>query len=341
MYTLKQIPEDFIVIEKNDSLVSNLKDKGSYVYLLLKKKERNSTHVVKEIANQLSIKEREIGFAGTKDKRAVTEQYISIPAFVNLKKINSINLDNCELKILGYADTPISLGQLDGNKFRIVVRNLENEKPQPLDTFPNYFDEQRFSENNVEIGRAIVKKDFVKAVKLIDNFNCVKSLDQSPNDYIGALKKISLRILKMYVHAYQSYLWNETLIRYIKNKTTDFRKSEYSQGELIFPNQKLNDIKIPLIGFTLDDFIISSEIMNIIDDLLDKEDLVPADFMIRQIPEISSEGDLREAFAEVLALKMSEIEDDELNLDKKKITLNFTLNKGSYATMFIKAIFVK
>jgi len=72
---------------------------------------------------------------------------------------------------------------------------------------------------------------------------------------------------------------------------------------------------------------------------MQKEDLDYTDFVIKQIPEISMEGELRKAFIEINDLQISKPEDDELNQGKKKLKLTFSLNKGSYATMVIKQIF--
>src|SRR3989338_10267783 len=75
MYKLKQVPEDFIVKE-----VSTIKieDNGKYSYFILKKKNYNTLNAIQAVANKLGINIKNIGFAGNKDKNAVTEQAISI-----------------------------------------------------------------------------------------------------------------------------------------------------------------------------------------------------------------------------------------------------------------------
>ena len=74
MYKIKQIPEDFIVKEINDIILNN---DGKYSYFLLKKKNYNTLNAIKAIAKKLKINEKDIGFAGNKDKEAVTKQTIS------------------------------------------------------------------------------------------------------------------------------------------------------------------------------------------------------------------------------------------------------------------------
>ena len=307
MYTLKQFPEDFIVKE-----VSNVKinDKGKYSYYLLKKKKRNTLDVIREIAKQLRIKERLIGFAGSKDKHAVTEQVISI-----LGKKKEVNIDNVELKFLGKGDEPINLGDLAGNKFEIIVRNVE-KIPSKITFVENYFDEQRFSKHNAQIGKHLIKKEFKEAVQLIDNPKVQQHLPKS--DAVGALRKLPLRLLKMYVHAYQSYLWNETLAAQLKGK-----ECKYSLGKFVFSDEK-KELSIPLIGFT--------ELNNpVIKKIMGKEKITHKDFIIKQIPELSMEGEERKAFIEVKNLEIEK---------KDNIKVKFTLPKGSYATMVIRKLFL-
>ena len=117
------------------------------------------------MAKQLRKPVKHIGYAGLKDKEAVTEQFVSIYKGTQ-RQIEKLDLKDIELVFKGYADERINLGSHEGNHFVITVRNLTNEKinKKPI---PNYFDEQRFSTDNVTIGRAIVKKDFKKAIELI------------------------------------------------------------------------------------------------------------------------------------------------------------------------------
>ncbi|MEK6809865.1 MAG: tRNA pseudouridine(13) synthase TruD [Nanoarchaeota archaeon] len=335
MYKLKQVPEDFVVIE-----VPSVKTgkSGKYCYFWMKKSGRNTLDAVKELAKRLRVKEKEIGFAGSKDRHAVTEQMISI-AGVKREEVEKIDLENISLEFYGYGVMPISLGDLLGNRFEIVIRNIEDEKIEKVHLIENYFDEQRFSENNVEIGRNLLKKDFAKAVSLVDDFKVRKYLEIKTNDSVGALKVLPLRQLRMYVNAYQSYLWNKTVARYLEKNGEVLKKISYSGGELVFISDagKFKELKIPLIGFS-HETVGDAEIQGIIDALMDEEHLSYADFIIKQIPELTLEGELRNTFIEVKDCKIGKKEKDELNPGRKKVKVSFALPKGSYATMLIKRI---
>ncbi|NQV90892.1 tRNA pseudouridine(13) synthase TruD [Candidatus Woesearchaeota archaeon] len=307
MYKLKEKPEDFIVREKSNV---NIKDQGRFSYFKLTKKNRNTLDVVKEIAKQLGIKENEIGFAGSKDKHAITEQLISIPR----KKVE-VNVENVSLEFVGYGDKPISLGDLEGNYFEIVISNYSG-KIDNINFVENYFDEQRFSKSNARVGKHLVKKEFKEACAVL-------GLDVVKNNFIGALSKIPMRMLRMYVNAYQSYLWNETVASVLRMKDV-LKKVDYSLGTFVFV-KKCEDLQIPLIGFGSDEFE-SDEVKEVIKNIMKKEGIRYKDFIIKQIPQLTLEGELRDVFIDVKGFKVT----------KNKVS--FFLQKGSYATMVIKKV---
>ena len=335
MYKLKQIPEDFIVIELP---AIKAEPRGKYLYFWMKKKEKNTLDVVKELARQLCIKERDIGFAGSKDKHAVTEQMISITG-VSKEMVENLNIKQVLLQFYGYGNKPISLGDLQGNEFEVMVRNLTQEKIEETTLVENYFDEQRFSTQNVKIGRHLIHKEFAEAVSLIDEEKVKSYLDQKPKDYVGALRILPIRLLRMYVNAYQSYLWNKTVASYLRKKEKILKKMKYSAGELIFFSklEKFRDLEIPLIGFGHED-VEDEEVQEIINQIMEEENISYADFIIKQIPALTLEGELRKAIVPVHDLEVGRKTKDELNSGKKKVEISFTLSKGSYATMVIKRI---
>src|SRR3989344_9033417 len=103
MYQLKTIPEDFIVKE-----ISNFKiqSSGKYLYYKLFKRNRNTPDVIRELARRLHLKDKQIGFAGNKDKQAVTEQLISFYQ-VGKDKVKNLDLNQVKLEFLGYGNEPI------------------------------------------------------------------------------------------------------------------------------------------------------------------------------------------------------------------------------------------
>jgi tRNA pseudouridine13 synthase len=341
MCKIKQVPEDFIVKEISEP---EIKENGKYTYFTLKKTNYTTEKAVSTIAKYLNIERKRIGYAGSKDKNALTEQVISIMSSI---KKQDISLKDIELKYIGKGNERINLGNLKENRFIITVRNLDNINLNIKETLriPNYFDEQRFSENNAQIGKAIIKKDFKKAVDLILGDNLKQSgfekdvkehILKKPNDFVGAIKKVPKKIRMMYVHAFQSLIFNETVAEIIKKNTDDYKIVNYSNGQLIFPNNEMQNQKIPLIGFGIEFKNKQIEEISLI--LMEKHKISLRDFIIRTMPELSFEGDCRNMFINAENIK-TKTEDDELNKDKKKCIISFALQKGSYATIVIKKIF--
>ncbi|MDP3728226.1 MAG: tRNA pseudouridine(13) synthase TruD [bacterium] len=185
---IKELPEDFVVKEVLDLKI----EEGSYHYYLVTKKNWNTLDLVKEIGQRLHVKD--VGYAGNKDRNAVTSQYISVQ-----KKI-TFTLKNVTFEYVGTGKQRIFLGSLKGNAFTLTLRDLE-KKISPVKEVVNYFGEQRFSTKNALIGKMFVKKQFKDACKELE-------LVTVQNDYVGALKRLGKEQLKFYVHGYQSELWN-------------------------------------------------------------------------------------------------------------------------------------
>ncbi|MEK6950539.1 MAG: tRNA pseudouridine(13) synthase TruD [Nanoarchaeota archaeon] len=348
MYLLKTIPEDFIVTEIS---ALKLKPAGKYLYFKLSKKNWNTLEAVKAIANNLNITEKQIGFAGSKDKQAITLQFCSVSG-VSKERLLKVKIDGLKIEVVGYGDIPISLGDLQGNSFEIVVRNLEprnferKTKPKIISSLPsvkyipNYFDEQRFGKNNAAIGKQLLRKDFAEAITLLNLSQCNEYLASRPHDFIGALKLLPLRQLRLYLNAYQSWLWNETLAQYLQKAGTAIGEIPYSQGKFVFSRENFPGLEIPIIGFGTDLMDLEPGLREIIHKIMEKEDISFSDFIIKQIPTLTLEGERRKALVEVQDLKIDPQEEDERHPGKRKVKLSFTLPKGSYATIVVKGMFL-
>ena len=336
MYKIKQLPEDFIVREIKDI---EFDDNGQYAYFLLKKKNHNTLEAAEKIAKKLKISIKSIGFAGNKDKNAVTEQFVSIKN--GKKDFERIILKGIELRYLGKGNGEIYLGRLKGNEFNITMRNLTQEEIKKIENkaknkqifMPNYFGKQRFSKNNHLVGKAIINGDFKKAVELVlkanseHNERIKEHLQKQKNDFIGALKIIPFKMLKLYVHSYQSFLFNKALEEYISVNKENSNRPDYNQ-------------KITIAGFSTElKESKNKQIKNIIEKILEEEKITERDFIIRAIPDLSSEGSERNAFVRISDFKITKTEKDELNEGKKKIAVSFSLPKGCYATVLIDFLF--
>lgn len=168
---LKQLPADFIVEEIPDYTVSSEKDE--HTIFLLQKQEIDTFDAIRRIAQRLHISLFEIGYAGLKDKHALARQYVSIPTRYN---VLGLKLDSVVLTLIGYSRKKIKIGDLAGNRFTIITRDIQKDEltdiplnAQAIATsgVPNYFDSQRFGSviDKVFIGKEVILKRYETAVK--------------------------------------------------------------------------------------------------------------------------------------------------------------------------------
>jgi len=345
---IKHIPEDFIVEEIP---IKEWDDAGPFCVFKLTKISLDTQQAADIIGKRFRFPSSDIKYSGTKDKHAHTTQFVSIP---NRHGINQIRLDEDNLKLehVGYSEEPLSLGTLKGNRFILTVRELEKKelhtiksrtsKKSTLD-IPNYFDEQRFSSNNYNIGKSIMKREYKKAVEYMcesSNFytdTVTIYLAAHPNDYVGALQHIPRKTLMMFIHAVQSFIFNEALSRIllehaIKNNIKHYIVP-YSAGNFVFYENQSNyeelsnslEFTLDLVGFN------TSNMNHQIKYLMNELGITPRDFIIRAMPELSVDGTTRVGFISVENLDVKIMDD--------RAILEFELPKGAYATIVIKMLF--
>ena len=172
MFRIKERPQDFFVKEIIDI---PLGERGEYAYYRVRKIERNTIDIVRELANRFRLPIKNITFAGLKDKNAVTEQYLAIKGLKNPPQ--TFEGDNYKLTLVGYSDKPLQLGEFKGNYFEIVVRNVSKTERERAERnlpfiakygFANYFGEQRFGsiKNAKEfIVKFLLRHDYEGALK--------------------------------------------------------------------------------------------------------------------------------------------------------------------------------
>ncbi|MCL2334099.1 MAG: tRNA pseudouridine(13) synthase TruD, partial [Candidatus Methanoplasma sp.] len=174
---LKKEPEDFIVSEIFDKpeVVQN----GRFVIAEVTTRNWETNRLVRLLSKNLGISRERVGFAGTKDKRAVTTQLMSFECPADL--MNRIELKDVEIRNLYTARRGIQIGDLKGNIFSIRVRECDMQKddiPETIESvtsaikkvggFPNYFGVQRFGVVRPithKVGEYIIRGDLEGAVR--------------------------------------------------------------------------------------------------------------------------------------------------------------------------------
>jgi tRNA pseudouridine13 synthase len=170
---LRSVPEDFRVDEI--PLEGKGGSAGPFLICRLTKTNWELQHAVKELAKRLGISHRRIGWAGTKDRNAITRQWISLYN-VTAEQVAAVYLKDITIEVLGQSNEALCLGDLKGNRFEIVIRDTESPDPGGqvaeisgtiADGIPNYFGLQRFGAIRPvthRVGEWILRGDYEQAV---------------------------------------------------------------------------------------------------------------------------------------------------------------------------------
>ncbi len=338
-FHFKQSPRDFVVEEIP---LYEFSGEGEHLVLLVRKKNMSTLELVSVLAKYLGIQNKEIGYAGLKDKHAMTKQYISIH-----KKYEEAleRFEHPDVKIVSktYHDNKIKIGHLQGNRFYIKVKKVTPTAAKKIDEalkniadfgMPNYFGYQRFGNDgdNHFDGEKIAK---------------------------GEKKERNPKIRKLLISAYQSHLFNLWLSRRLEiNTLVQNFTIEELESILNLPNDEVAKLKLQKHPFKM----ISGDIMEhypygrLFD--FDGAEEDSQRFLERQISvtgllsgtkvkvasgiagtiekdffqEINAEGARRYAW-----VYPTQIE-GRYNSMEAQYEMNFTLPKGSYATVLIEEI---
>ncbi len=167
--TLKEHNADFVVEEIPAYLPCG---DGEHLYLHIEKNGRPTLEVVNEIARHFRVKTRGMGYAGMKDKNAITRQYISVHTFDD-GPLATLEIPGVTVLSATRHRNRLRIGHLKGNRFIIKIRDLADPvaaQPQAEKVLnhlvqfgaSNAFGEQRFGyrARNHLIGRAYLLQDY-------------------------------------------------------------------------------------------------------------------------------------------------------------------------------------
>lgn len=226
--TIRTTPEDFVVEEIPAYPASG---KGEHLFITLRKKGRTTLDVVRELARAFGADQRGVGFAGMKDRHAVTTQTVSIPVPIAVPVepiLATLSLANVEILDARRHDNKLKPGHLDGNRFHLKLRGLSLEDAQRVrdkleetarQGAPNSFGPQRFGRDGTNPARALA---------------WLAGKERGPRD------RHEQRLL---FSALQSMLFNQVLDRRIADGTWttvlpgDLAKKHDSGGLFLVPNE--------------------------------------------------------------------------------------------------------
>lgn len=158
---LKVKPEHFIVKE---DLGFEFKGSGEHLMLKIRKTGENTSFVANELAKFMGVKSKDIGWAGLKDRHAVTEQWLSVHLPKgDVSELSLFSQRHPSVEILEFTrhDKKLRPGDLQGNFFEITLTEVSDtaEVEARLSKVsehgvPNYYGEQRFGRNGNNVSEA-------------------------------------------------------------------------------------------------------------------------------------------------------------------------------------------
>ncbi len=164
---IRVAPEDFDVTEIDGFEASGA---GEHLLLTIEKRGMNTAFVARLLAEWAGVDERAVGYAGLKDRHAVTRQRFSVqlpgreaPDTATLERDDAAT--GQRLRVLGQArhSRKLPRGALAGNRFMLVLREVEGDRgaiEQRLQAIaargvPNYFGGQRFGHGGGNVDKAL------------------------------------------------------------------------------------------------------------------------------------------------------------------------------------------
>lgn len=196
---LKSQPADFQVEEQ---IAYSLSGEGEHLWLWVEKEGENTDWVAQQLAKWAGIKLRDVGYAGLKDRQAITRQWFSL--YLPGREDPDLSLFQFEnMRILRHTrhQRKLQTGGLSANRFILTLRAVEGDKTQ-IETrlnqiqqqgVPNYFGEQRFGRN---------EHNLVMAQRL---FN-------------GELTRLKPAQRSLYISAARSFIFNAVLAERIRHQ---------------------------------------------------------------------------------------------------------------------------
>ncbi|XP_070280719.1 pseudouridylate synthase 7 homolog isoform X1 [Myotis yumanensis] len=283
------------------------KSRGSYCHFVLYKENKDTMDAINVLSKYLRVKPNIFSYMGTKDKRAITVQEIAVLK-ITAQRLAHLNkcLMNFKLGNFSYQKNPLKLGELQGNHFTVVLRNItgtDDQVEQAMNSlkeigFINYYGMQRFGTTAVptyQVGRAILQNSWAEVMDLIlkprsgaEKGYLVRCREEwaKTKDPAAALRKLPVKrcvegqLLRglskygmknivsafgiiprnnrlMYIHSYQSYVWNNMVSKRIEeygltpvpgDLVLKGATATYIEEEDV-NNYSIHDVVMPLPGF--------------------------------------------------------------------------------------------
>ncbi|RLB59461.1 MAG: tRNA pseudouridine(13) synthase TruD [Deltaproteobacteria bacterium] len=157
---IKVEPEDFQVDEIPAYRPSG---SGDHLLVLVEKRNHTTPRLARALARHLRLAEFDVGMAGLKDRRALTRQWLSLPASC-AGQLDDFHMEGVRLLEVARHNNKLKTGHLKGNRFRILLRECPAGAVADIRTraerllasgVPNYFGPQRFGHEGSSLAEGL------------------------------------------------------------------------------------------------------------------------------------------------------------------------------------------
>ena len=134
---IKSQTDDFRVIE---NLGFEPCGEGEHLFLYIEKTNLTTQDLIEQIAREFSIKPRDIGYSGLKDKHAVTQQWLSLHLPGQMNSLDILSSSHYTLLQHGWHNKKIRSGSHRSNTFEVIVRGvakLSDQTQQQINEIKN------------------------------------------------------------------------------------------------------------------------------------------------------------------------------------------------------------
>lgn len=159
--SMRSVPEDFQVDELPSFQAAG---EGEHLLLTIRKRGQNTGFVAKQLAQWAGVPEMAIGYAGLKDRHAVTTQRFSVHLPKRVAPDTAL-LHSAEVQVVASAwhNRKLQRGALAGNRFALTLRQSVGDQDaiqarlQAIAArgLPNWFGEQRFGRDGGNVAAAL------------------------------------------------------------------------------------------------------------------------------------------------------------------------------------------
>ncbi len=230
-FHFRHSPADFVVTEIP---LYDFSGEGEHLVLKVRKKGLTTWQMLELFSSHLGIRVRDIGYAGLKDKEAMTVQYISIHKSYE-EALKSFSHPAIKILETTRHDNKLRIGHLKGNRFFIRLKKVSPTDATKIDSLlkwiaengsPNYFGWQRFGRegDNFETARAVIEgkkkirnrktRDFLMSAYQSHLFNLWLSKRIELSRLFDGLKPAELK---------EVFVWNDDIIKAVHKEPHFFK----------------------------------------------------------------------------------------------------------------------